>query len=109
MPVYEYISRNKNKACSLCKSKFEITQSILDQPLELCPECGNQIEKCISLTGAFITIGKEANQYSDCRYAKYWRDKNGVRHRVTAADGNSSSPTVSRRQTASPELIEARK
>ena len=49
------------------------------------------------------------NNYNDVRHAKYWRDKNGVRHKVTNADGYSNSPTVSRRVTASPEQIEDRK
>jgi hypothetical protein len=49
------------------------------------------------------------NQYSDVKAARYWRDKNGVRHPVTAADGYVGSGTVDRRQTASPDQIKKRK
>ena len=49
----------------------------------------------VSLFGAVIDKTRQINQYSDVRGAKYWRDKDGVRHKVTAADGHKRSSTVS--------------
>lgn len=67
-----------------------------------CPECNAEgLVKLISAGGGVIIAGREANQYRDIHAAKYWRDKNGVRHPVTAADGYSTSSTVNR-QTATP-------
>ena len=106
MPFYEYRAKKETKSCEHCIDLLELMQSIKDNPATQCPYCGSEIEKLISMPGAFITLGKEMNCYNDVKYAKYWRDKNGVRHKVTAADGSSNSPTVSRRVTNSPETIE---
>ena len=109
MPFYEYRATDEKESCSYCICIFEVRQSIKDKPLKKCPECGSKIERLISNTAAFITPGRQANQYSDVKAAKYWRDNNGVRHKVTAADGSRGSPTVSRKVTASPAMIKARK
>lgn len=80
-----------------------------EKPRTVCPECdAPDLEKLISSGGAVIIAGREANQYNDIQAAKYWRDKNGVRHRVTSSDGYSTSGTVTQR-TATPAEVEARK
>jgi len=109
MPFYEYIAVALQKSCEHCVECLEIRQSILDESLKECPHCGSPIQKKISLNGAFVTTGRQMNSYNDVKAAKYWRDKNGIRHRVTSADGSRSSPTVSRKVTASPEQIKNRK
>jgi putative FmdB family regulatory protein len=38
MPTYEY-------ACRDCGHTFEIVQSMLDEPLTMCPECGGSLRK----------------------------------------------------------------
>jgi putative FmdB family regulatory protein len=38
MPTYEY-------ACRDCGHTFEIAQSMLDEPLTMCPECGGSLRK----------------------------------------------------------------
>jgi hypothetical protein len=76
----------------------------------VCPDCLNDgLVKLISAGGAVIVAGREMNQYNDVKAARYWRDKNGVRHPVTAADGYVGSATVERKQTASPEQVKQRK
>ena len=75
----------------------------------ICPECNSSnLQKMISKCGGIIVKGREANQYKDIKAAKYWRDKNGVRHPVTAADGYTTSASVNK-QTATPAEIQARK
>ena len=81
----------------------------MDEPLKQCPKCNSTIERKISMIHSCIMRGKEMNQFSDVKAAKYWRDRNGVRHKVTAADGSSHSPTVPKAVTATPEQINARK
>ncbi len=71
-----------------------------------CPECGLSLQKLISGGGAIVIGNREANQFKDIQKAKYWRDKNGVRHRVTGADGHTTSATVTQ-QTATPAEIKA--
>lgn len=107
--IYEYLAKDKNKSCKHCKSVFEVMQSITSEPLTHCPKCDNEIEKQVSLPAGHITPSRQMNQFNDVKKAKYWRDKNGIKHKVTDADGMASSPTVSNRVTASPEQIAARK
>ncbi|MCL2442481.1 MAG: zinc ribbon domain-containing protein [Treponema sp.] len=40
MPTYEY-------ECKSCSHNFEIFQSMSDQPLKDCPECGKEIRRLI--------------------------------------------------------------
>lgn len=107
MPIYEYKSRDENKSCPYCVEVFENMQSILSDPLTVCPKCGNEVIKLISLIAGRIIKGRQPNQYSDVIGAKYWRDQNGNRHRVTNADGLPSSPTVSSRKYRSDEEVKA--
>jgi putative FmdB family regulatory protein len=101
MPTYEY-------NCEVC-GIIEIFHSIMDDPHKVCPKCGSKgLEKIVSLGGAVIIKNRQANQYNDILQAKYWRDHNGVRHRVGPGDGHSNSPTVPRQQTASPAEVQAR-
>lgn len=102
MPHYDY-------SCKDC-GVIEIFHGILEDDHTVCPKCGKKgIEKMISVVGGIIIKGKQPNQYPEVLRAKYWRDKNGIRHKVTAADGYSKAPTSTSRQYNSPEKIEALK
>jgi putative FmdB family regulatory protein len=41
VPIYEY-------QCEDCSEKFEIKQSMKDDPLTTCPRCGKHVERLIS-------------------------------------------------------------
>lgn len=100
MPHYEY-------NCLDC-GIMEVLHTMTEPDWKRCPECGREgLEKMISSGGAVIIAGREANQYSDILKAKYWRDKNGVRHKVQSGDGHSGSGTITK-QTATPEEIAGR-
>lgn len=107
MPFYEY--KAKENGCDHCRLVFCEMQGINDLPLTHCPMCNTEICKLVSQVGGIIIGGRQANQYNDCKGAKYWRDKNGVRHRVTEADGHSNAPTSTSKQYNSPEQIKALK
>ncbi len=109
MPFYEYKSSDLDNSCDYCNNVFEVMQSIHADPLKECPQCHQPVDRLISLPAAFIDRNRQANQYNDVKVSKYWRDKNGDRHRVTPADGSANSPTTSSRITASPAEIEAKK
>lgn len=49
MPIYEY-------NCSNC-GRFEIEQSIKDQPLKHCPDCGAKVQRLISKNVGIIFKG----------------------------------------------------
>lgn len=101
MPTYEY-------SCEKC-GVMEIFHGIKEEARKVCPECGKKgLERMISSGGAFIMKGKQMNQYNDVQHARYWRDQNGVRHKVGPGDGHSNAPTVRKRQTATPAEVQAR-
>jgi len=50
MPIYEFQANEENKSCDYCKPGFELLMKMSDQPLVVCPKCGNQIYKKISAT-----------------------------------------------------------
>ncbi|NLE57666.1 MAG: zinc ribbon domain-containing protein [Planctomycetes bacterium] len=49
MPNYEYHAKEVEKACDHCRDRFEVRQSMSDEPLTACPKCGNAVERVISL------------------------------------------------------------
>ena len=51
MPIYVYEARNPSASCSHCRDGFEITQSIADDKLNVCPECGSPIIRVIQAPG----------------------------------------------------------
>ena len=103
MPCYEY-------KCTKC-GVIEIFHSINDDPHTTCPECqSGGLVRLVSGGQHVIIKGRQMNQYSDVKFAKYWRDNDGNRHRVTSADGSTKSPTVpSNRKRSDAEVTAIRK
>ena len=50
MPTYEY-------KCLKCGIRFERFQSITEEPIKTCPECGGEVKRLISPGGGFIFKG----------------------------------------------------
>lgn len=49
MPTYEYRAKDQGAACDHCRERFEVLQLMSDDPLSACPQCGNPVERVISL------------------------------------------------------------
>ena len=47
MPIYEYQTSGQ-KSCDHCVTVFDVMQKISDEPLKLCPECHNPVQRKIS-------------------------------------------------------------
>ncbi|MBM4139338.1 MAG: FmdB family transcriptional regulator [Nitrospira sp.] len=59
MPTYEY-------QCDNCSHKFEAKQSIKDDPLSFCPQCGQPVRRLISSPGImFKGSGWYVTDYSN--------------------------------------------
>jgi putative FmdB family regulatory protein len=43
MPIYEY-------ECQSCSEEIEVCQSISEDPLSICPSCGGDMKKIISMS-----------------------------------------------------------
>jgi putative FmdB family regulatory protein len=64
MPIYEYQAKAPPAGCEQCRERFEIRQSIHDEPLTRCPNCGRPIERLISRCG-ISTQTREKSVLSD--------------------------------------------
>jgi putative FmdB family regulatory protein len=63
MPTYEYQATDPASGCPHCRAKFEVRQSMRDEPLTKCPECGVAIVRLISACG--ISTQSERGMLSD--------------------------------------------
>ena len=51
MPLYVYEARDSKKGCAKCRGGFEIAQSLKDEKLTVCPDCGAPIYRVIQAPG----------------------------------------------------------
>ena len=51
MPVYVYEAKEGEKGCARCRGGFEIAQSLKDDRLTVCPDCGSAIYRVIQAPG----------------------------------------------------------
>jgi putative FmdB family regulatory protein len=59
VPIYEY-------QCDDCAEKFEVKQSMKDDPLTTCPQCGKRVQRLISSPAImFKGSGWYVTDYSD--------------------------------------------
>jgi putative FmdB family regulatory protein len=63
MPTYEYATTDPKRACEHCRVPFEVKQSMRDEPLEKCPQCGGPVERLISRCA--INTRSEKSMLSD--------------------------------------------
>ena len=47
MPVYVYEAKDAKRSCAKCRGGFETTQSIKDERLTECPDCGAPVFRVI--------------------------------------------------------------
>ncbi len=79
MPTYDY-------ECSKCGHRFEVFQSMTDEPKKRCPECKGKVQRLIS-GGAGIIFKGSGFYQTDYRSDGY--------KKAAAADTSSSSSSTS--------------
>ena len=84
MAVYEY--EHLGPACARGRV-FEVVQSIHDEALAVCPECGTPVRRLISRVG--ICTPKGNSELRDLGFTKLVKRDDGVYENVTARDGES--------------------
>ena len=82
--VYEY--EHIEESCDLGRV-FEVSQSLKEKPLKVCPVCGGPVRKLISLVG--ISATKTNSELRDLGFTKLVKRDDGVYENVTARDGDS--------------------
>ena len=92
MPIYEY-------QCDGCADRFEIKQSMKDEPITACPKCGKHVQRLISSPAImFKGSGWYVTDYSDKMKPSSGSEapapKTGEKKEVAASTSDSSSGTT---------------
>ncbi|GCE04380.1 FmdB family zinc ribbon protein [Dictyobacter aurantiacus] len=86
MPTYEYL-------CQTCSHRFETWQKMTDEPLTVCPECGNHIRRVLFPAGVvFKGSGFYKTDYSQ---TKTLASSNGDAKKADSNSEGKSSSTES--------------
>jgi putative FmdB family regulatory protein len=85
MPTYEYL-------CQTCSHRFETWQKMTDDPLTVCPECGNRIRRVLYPAGV---VFKGSGFYST-DHANHKSGENGHNneHHDEHKEGDASKTTT---------------
>ncbi len=85
MPIYTY----RHLVRSECKlgETFEIEQSMRDEKLAQCPDCGEEVKRLISRI--FIATPKSDSDLKGMGFTKLVKRDNGVYENVTRTDKES--------------------
>jgi putative FmdB family regulatory protein len=97
VPTYEY-------ACTTCGEQLEVVQKFTDDPLTVCPSCGNGLRKVFSPVG--IVFKGSGFYRTDSRKASVAADSgssngDGKSKSNGSSDSSTSSPDVSKKETKS--------
>lgn len=92
MPTYEY-------ECTSCKHRFETIQSMADDALEECPECGKKIRRLIG--GGMGIIFKGSGFYSTDNRSGANGSKSSSGESTSSASKNTSSGEASKGSSGS--------
>ncbi len=61
MPTYRYEAREDSVACDVCRTGFDLVQSLRDSSLECCPSCGAPVRKAV----VGIQVGRSQSSLDD--------------------------------------------
>jgi len=87
MPTYEY-------ECKKCSHRFEVFQSMSDEPIKKCPECGKQVRRLVS--GGVGVIFKGSGFYvTDKEKSAVPKGNVSKKDTVPKGDANSKAGGVS--------------
>jgi len=84
MPIYEY--EHLKKPCNMGKI-FDLQQSLSDDPIKICPQCGEPVQKIVPKIN--ISCPKSNRELRDLGFTKLVKRDDGVYENVTARDGDS--------------------
>ena len=64
MAAYDYIKIDGETGCGKCRKGFEAVQSMKDDPLKMCPDCGCKVRRVIGAAN-IATKWREKTLLSD--------------------------------------------
>lgn len=93
MPLYEY-------ECRLCNSRFERRQSVNDDPISQCPDCGGAVRRVLFPVGV---IFKGSGFYvTDSRRPQPIGESNGDKSKSDGAGANGAAKPAAETGGAKP-------
>ncbi len=85
MPIYEY-------ACDTCEMTFERKQKFSDDPIQTCPDCGNDVRRVLYPAGIiFKGSGFYSTDNRPSSSSSSSASTNGSSSNGTSSDSSSSS------------------
>ena len=86
MPTYDY-------KCRKCGHRFEVFQSMTDEPIKKCPKCGGEVERLIGAGAGLIFKGNGfyITDYRSESYKKAERAEKSKETMSSASKGSSKS------------------
>jgi len=95
MPTYDY-------QCDACDHKFELFQSIKDEPKKKCPECGKQKLRRLFGTGAAVVFKGSGFYQTDYRSDSYKKAAEADKPKTESkSDGKSESKSATKTESKS--------
>lgn len=94
MPVYEY--EHLGEGCSLGKC-FDFSQSIKSEKLQSCPECGQAVQRLISIFA--VNSPKSVSDLKSHGFTKLVKREKGIYENVTADSGENRIWDVTKPET----------
>ena len=76
---------------------FDLQQSLSDDPVKICPQCGEPVQKIVSKIN--ISCPKSNRELRDLGFTKLVKRDDGVYENVTARDGDSRYMERGREET----------
>lgn len=92
MPTYDY-------RCDACKHKFELFQSMKDEPIRKCPECGKLKAKRIIGGGSGILFKGTGFYQTDYRSKSYSDGASKDSTKSGSGDKPAASPSSSPKES----------
>jgi putative FmdB family regulatory protein len=98
MPTYDY-------ECMECKHRFEMFQSMKDDPIEKCIKCGGKVKKIIGAGAGIIFKGSGfyVNDYKKSSSSSSSNSPKSVSPAVPSSTGSTPSKDVSPVASSSPD------
>ncbi|MDX2065729.1 MAG: zinc ribbon domain-containing protein [Fimbriimonadaceae bacterium] len=78
MPIYEYEPDDRD--CLMCPGRLQVIQSIHDEALRYCPDCGLEVKRVVSRASFKVTSGVDPGSRG---FTKWKRSEYGVWEKVT--------------------------
>jgi putative FmdB family regulatory protein len=93
MPIYEY-------ACDTCQTTFERKQKFSDDPVRICPDCGNDVRRVLHPAGIifkgsgfYVTDNRSTNSASSTSSSSS-SSSNGSSNTSDSASSTSKAATA---------------